>query len=238
MNITLKTEVRRRHATLLLAAALITGSAAPSTAAVILPSVAPGTQYRIVFTTTNGYQSYNPLNTSQTRSVAYWDGIVNAEADLSSEPTVQNATFHVVGAIFDGGTNQTAQTVSGMTAADSIPIYNTKGELVASGSTQFWSQTHVGAMNGDRNGATLNTNYYNAWLDTLPTFRPFGHGGQTFWSNNSTNIAPWATGSTIGSSSFLRVAGISEPITAVPEPTGLLLCGISGLGFVLRRRRP
>jgi len=211
-------------------------SVAPIQAAVVLPSVPNGTQYRIVFITSGLYQSYNPGNPSQTRSLSYWDNIVNAEADLSSEPTVAAANFHVVGSVYDGSTTHNGPTVALMTAPDNIPIYNTLGQLVANNAAEFWSANHLGAMNGDRDGNTTNANYYNAWTPTLGTFRPFGHGGQTFWSNSATNVAPWAAGATLGSSSFLRVMGISDAITAVPEPSTSLLGALFALGLFRRRR--
>jgi hypothetical protein len=228
-----------RHGWLrLLSAAVITLAAADTAqAAVVLPNVPNGTQYRIVFITSGSYQSYNTTTPAQTRSLSYWDGIVNAEADLSSSTTVQGGTFHVVGSVFDGSTSHNGPVVAGMNLADNIPVYNTQGQLVAANSADFWSANHAGAMNTDRDGATLNANYYNAWIPTLPTFRPFGHGVQTFWSNSGTNVAPWAVGNTLGSTSFLRVAAISEPLTAVPEPGTAMLGGIALLGLLQRRRR-
>ena len=205
-------------------------------AAVVLPSVPNGTQYRIVFITSGTYQSYNPITPTQTRSVSYWDNIVNAEADLSSEPTVAAANFHVVGSVFDGATSYNGPTVALMTAPDNIPIYNTLGQLVANNAAEFWSANHLAAMNGDRDGNTVNANYYNAWTPTLSTFRPFGHGGATFWSNSGTNVAPWAVGNTLGSSNSLRVMGISDAITAVPEPSTSLLGALFALGLFRRRR--
>lgn len=223
------------HKLHLIAGALLLAAAAPLHAAVVLPSVAPGTQYRIAFVTTSGYASYNATTPSQTRSVAYWDGIVNAEADLSSEPTVQAATFHLVGSLYDGVSSINAPTVSGTAAADSIPIYNTRGELIAVGSNAFWSADHTAAMNGDRDGGTLTGNAWAGWIPTLPTFRPFGSAGQTFYTNVGATTT-WSNGNVLGSTNFLRVFALSEPITAVPEPSTALLGGVALLGLMRRRR--
>lgn len=215
----------------------ILASADSASAAVVLPNLPAGSQYRIVFITSTGYASYNSTTPSQTRSLSHWDNIVNAEADLSSSTTVQGATFHVVGSVFDGSTTHNGPVVAGMNLSDNIPVYNTQGQLVAANSAAFWSENHAGAMNTDRNGDTRNTNYYNGWFPTLQTFRPFGHGAQTYFSNSSTNVAPWAGGGTLGSTNFLPVAAISEPLTAVPEPGAAMLGGIALLGLLQRRRR-
>ncbi len=206
-------------------------------AAVVLPSVAPGTKYRIVFTTTSGYQSYNPNTPTQTQSVSWWNNIVNTEADLSSSTTVQNANFHVVGSIYNQSTTINGPTQTAMDADSvDIPVYNTRGELVAAKSSDFWSANHVGAMNADRNGTTGTSNVYVAWTPTLSTFRPFGHGNSTWYASNA-NTTNWSAGSTIGSGSFLKVLAISDPITAVPEPSSALFAGIGLLGILRRRRR-
>jgi hypothetical protein len=109
-------------------------------AAVVLPDLPAGSQYRVVFASTGSYQAYNSTIPSQTRSVSYWQNIVNAEAAASTSSTITGATFSLVGSIFDATTGTVnGTTLAGMsdTVSDNIPVYNTLGQLVAANSVSF-----------------------------------------------------------------------------------------------------
>lgn len=223
--------MKRRTVLSLIALVALQGAAQ---AAVILPNLPAGSQYRMVFVSSNGYASYNATTPSQTRSLSYWQNIVNAEAAASTDSTVSGAAFKLVGSIFDGSTTHSAPTVAGMSAtvSDNIPVYNTLGQLVAADSVSFWSATHQAGMNGDRNGATLNTNVWTGWTPTLNN-RPFGSALATFFGNSGQTA--W-TGPTLGSASFLRIYAISAPISVVPTPGAAALIALGGLVAVRRRR--
>lgn len=203
-------------------------------AAVVLPDLPAGSQYRVVFISTNGYASYNSTTPSTTRSLSYWQNIVNAEAAASTSSTITGATFRLVGSIFDGSTTVSGPAVAGMnaTVSDNIPVYNTLGQLVAADSVSFWSATHLAGMNGDRNGNTLNANAWTGWTPTLNN-RMFGSPLATFWGSSSQT--GWTPGTTLGSTNFLRIYAISAPLT-VPTPGALALLGLGGLAIARRRR--
>lgn len=214
------------------------GVVGASRAAVVLPNLPEGTQYRIAFISSNTYQSYGgSSNPSLTRSLSYWSNIVTTEAGLSSSPTIQGATFNILGSLYDGSNNINATAITGMsdTVSDNIPVYNTLGELIANNSVEFWSSTRLAGINGDRDGNAVSANAWSGWFPTLQTFRPFGHGVQTYWLNStSTN---WSAASVLGSTNFLRVYAVSAPISAVPAPGAAALLGIGGF-VAARRRRP
>lgn len=228
----------KKPAVLLTAALGILGITGSAGAAVVLPSLPAGSQYRIVFITSGTYKSYNATTPAETRDIAYYNSLLEAEANASSSTVMQGATFRLVGSHYNGSATTLAPDVAGMGLADSIPVYNTKGELVASDSTVFWSQAHTAAMNGDREGATINANAWNGWTDTLAGFRPFGSAGQTFYTNSG-STSPWAAGNVLGATNFLRVFGISEPLTiaSIPEPSTAMLGGLAIVGLLRRRRR-
>lgn len=226
--------MNRQIASLFLAA--VAGLAASVNAQVIAPNVPAGTQYRVVFASTNSYQAYNTTNPSQTRSLSYWQNIVNAEAAASSSSTITGNTFTLVGSIFDatlGTFNGT--TLAGMsdTVSDNIPVYNTLGQLVAADSVSFWSASHQAGINGDRNGNTVTGSAWVGWFPTLQTFRPFGATNVYFGGVANTN---WIS-TTLGGTNFLRIYAISAPITAVPTPGAAALIGLGGLAATRRRRR-
>ncbi len=207
-------------------------------AAVILPNLPAGSQYRVAFVSTNSYQSYNTTTPAQTRSLSYWQNIVDAEAAASTDSTITGASFKLVGSIFDGSTTHNATTLTGMssTVSDNIPVYSTLGQLVATDSVSFWSATHQAGMNGDRNGGTVASNViaWTGWVPTLQTFRPFGHGNSTYYGS-ATNTA-WNPGPTLGGTNFLRVFAISAPISVVPTPGSVALIALGGLVAARRRR--
>lgn len=202
---------------------------------VILPNLPAGSQYRIAFISSNTYQSYNAGTPTLTQSLPYWSTIVNTEAGLSSSSTIRNATFNVVGSIYNGSPVN-ATTITGMsdTVSDNIPVYNTLGQLIASDSVGFWSTSRSAGINGDRDGNSVTANAWSGWFPALQTFRPFGHGSQTYFLNStSTN---WSSAGVLGSQSFLRVYAVSAPISAVPAPGAAALLGIGGM-LAARRRR-
>ncbi|MBX9736769.1 MAG: hypothetical protein K2X32_07575, partial [Phycisphaerales bacterium] len=204
-------------------------------AQVVAPNLPAGTPYRVVFASTNSYQAYNSTIPSQTRSLSYWQNIVDAEAAASSSPTITGATFRLVGSIFDGSTTVNATTITGMSAtvSDNIPVYNTLGQLVATDSVSFWSATHQAGINGDRNGNTVTGSAWIGFFPTLQTFRPFG--GTNVYFGGVANTNPWIN-STLGGTNFLRVYAISEPISTIPTPGAAALIGLGGLAMARRRR--
>lgn len=217
--------------------AVLFGAVALSGAAqaeITLPNLPAGTPYRIVFASTGSYQAYNTTTPSQTRSLSYWQNIVNSEVAASSSPTITAATFSLVGSIYDGSVTHNATTLSGMsdTVSDNIPVYNTLGQLVAADSVSFWSATHQAGINGDRNGNSVTGSAWIGWWPTLQTFRPFGATNVYYGGVANTN---WIT-NTLGGTNFLRVYAISAPISTVPTPGAAALIGLGGL-VVARRRR-
>lgn len=205
-------------------------------AEITLPNLPAGTPYRLVFASTGSYQAYNTTVPSQTRSISYWQNIVNSEVAASSSPTITAATFSLVGSVFDAtlGSSVSGPTLSGMsdTVSDNIPVYNTLGQLVAADSVSFWSATHQAGINGDRNGNAVTGSAWIGWFPTLQTFRPFGATNVYYGGVANTN---WIT-NTLGGTNFLRIYAISAPISIVPTPGSAALIGLGGL-VVARRRR-
>lgn len=95
-------------------------------AQVIPPNLPAGTQYRVVFIATNGYQAYNATTPSTTRSLSYRQNIVNAEAVASMSPKITGAKFRLVGSIFDGSTTVSGPAVAGMNGDRNANTLNAK----------------------------------------------------------------------------------------------------------------
>jgi hypothetical protein len=229
---------RQLIVSLVAAVASFVVSTVAAQAQVVAPNLPAGTPYRVVFASTGTYQSYNTTTPSQTRSLSYWQNIVNNEAAASSSPTITGATFRLVGSVFDAalGVTVSAPTLTGMsnTVSDGIPVYNTLGQLVATDSVSFWSATHLAAMNTDRNGGTLAAGaVWTGWTPQANN-RMFGSSLATFIGNSGQTT--WNPVATLGSTSFLRIYAISEPISTIPTPGAAALLGLGGLAMARRRR--
>ncbi|MBY0261119.1 MAG: hypothetical protein K2Q20_02175 [Phycisphaerales bacterium] len=213
----------------------VVASAGAAQAAITPPNLPAGSPYRVVFASTNSYQAYNSTIPSQTRSLSYWQNIVNAEVAASTDSTITGSTFTIVGSIFDASLGSfNGSTIAGMseTVSDNIPIYNTLGQLVAADSVSFWSATHQAGINGDRDGNAVTGSAWIGWWPGLQTFRPFG--ATNVYYGNVANTS-WIT-NTLGGTNFLRVYAISAPITGVPTPGAAALLGLGGLAALRRRR--
>lgn len=213
----------------------VVASAGAAQAAITPPNLPTGSPYRVVFASTNSYQAYNSTIPSQTRSLSYWQNIVNAEVAASTDSTITGSTFTIVGSIFDASLGSfNGSTIAGMseTVSDNIPIYNTLGQLVAADSVSFWSATHQAGINGDRDGNAVTGSAWIGWWPNLQTFRPFGATNVYYGGVANTS---WIT-NTFGGTNFLRVYAISAPITGVPTPGAAALLGLGGLAAFRRRR--
>ena len=128
-------------------------------------------------------------------------------------------------------------------------IFNTQGDLVApnyasmfQGSTtslnnairydEFGSSANLGAWTGTNAIGLHSGRSCSNWTAVqINPLQPCERGGILF------NTASWVTtGANSNYMQPLRLYGISEKITVVPEPASLLFAGIGIVGLLLKRR--
>ena len=215
-----KTVVRGLVA-VVLTATMIGGIA---TADVILSpyETTPGNTYQIAFVTA-GY------TTAESSDIDYYNSFVASQAALGT--SLPTTTWTAL------GSTQTVSAIDNAPTYGNIPIYNTLGQLVASGSAELWSGVLENPIDGDQYGSPP-TLY--VWTGTLSdgTSSPgyLGSGYATIGLTN-TGYAFSFAGDPTGNT--LSMYALSSPITAVPEPATLTLLGsaLLGLGVVYLRRR-
>jgi hypothetical protein len=194
-----------------------------SMAAVILPNLPPGSQYQLLFVTADGRDA-----TSSNLSV--YDSFVSQEAALN--PLLPATTWHAI------ASNTTTDALQHDVTYASIPLYNTHGQLVAHGTSDFWFPSHLAPITYDQYGI-LESNA-EPWTGTNPNgtaSNPFGNSsdGVRYAFAASYQSADWITSPNSGYNIYSGpFYGISAPITVggVPEPSSVVLAVLGFLGFV------
>jgi hypothetical protein len=225
---------------LALAATAIAGTAM---AQVVPPKgLAPGSQYEIVFATYD-----TTFGTSS--NIADYNNFATQEAALSSSLPASVAWKAIA-------STPTINAVNNAPSYASVPIYNTAGQLVASGSAQLWSGVLANPIDYDQYGGIAPNDL--TWTGTEPNgFGDTGYClGQSsplddsglFYSpiEGETNLANsgWVNQSVQVSASpsdFSKESlyALSSPITVTPEPSTFALLGAGAIGliaYVWRRR--
>ena len=202
-------------------------SATQLSATVIPPSLPPGSQYQLLFVTADGRETPSD-------NLAIFDSFVSQEAALSS--LLPSTTWHAI------ASNTTINALQHDVTYSSIPLYNTHGQLVAHGTSDFWSVAHLAAISYDQYGALqFNSEPFTGTNPNGTANNPFGNPdlGASRALASSYQSADWVASPNADYSVFSGpFYALSAPITAVPEPSTLtLLCSavlvIGGLRILL-----
>jgi hypothetical protein len=194
-------------------------------AEVVLPSLAPGSVYQLLFTT------------KSTRDAAYGDlspynVFVRLQAELN--PALPATTWWAV-----VSTGQPAQSNAKVYA--DVPIYNTAGALIAASGSAFYSSTHAASMAYDQfgdlrlTGVWTGINANGSPKDYMSGYQPvttYGHSGLL-------NEGWASSGFSFNNVETRAIYALSDRLVAVPEPSTsamALACLVCG-GFSMWRRR-
>ena len=220
----------------LFVAALATLLGGTAMADAILPTgLAPGTQYEILFVTSDG-------TTATSSNITDYDTFVTQEANNS--PTL--AGLAALGVTWSAVASTPTSNANQASSNTTIPIYDTRGNVLEASFPSLFTDTSFSGPAYDQLGNPISGLYATPYVYTGSN----SFGAATLFSlGESSSVAigldgddgwmayGWAAQPTLTSYSFYA---ISSPITApVPEPTTLTLLAsaLLGLGVVYLRRR-
>jgi hypothetical protein len=208
------------------------GISSAAQAAILLPSLTPGSQYRLVFVTSG---TRNSTSTNIGDYNLFVNNAAQASTNLNTALTTAGLTPSAINWTAIGSTATVNARLNTATQATdtSVPIYRVDGAQVATGNSDLWDGTIQSRISVDEGGNSQGDPFI-IWTGTEPdgTRRPNSSLGSssTRGTAGSKNFADgkWVSESSRSLSETYPLYGISSIVTVptatttTPEPSSLL----------------
>ena len=229
--------MQKSIAVFLIAFATLASTAAQLMGSPVLPTLAPGSSYQLIFVTSDTIAGNSPIEPP-------YNALVNTDAaplnTLLATAGITGVTWHAITSTFDG----TSASVNA--AWGGVPVFNTQGLQVTVPSQSLYSGALAIAVQYDENGGTAagSTVWTGATITGgiavnaalgIPIDEPVvGHF-------TASNVA-WLDATKQAETVSFPLYGLSSVITVplVPEPSSGMLAGLGIGGFAAwgwRRKR-
>ena len=210
------------------------GISSAAQAAILLPSLTPGSQYRLVFVTSG---TRNATSTNIADYNQFVNNAAQASTNLNTALTTAGLTPSAINWTAIGSTATVNARLNTLTQASdtSVPIYRVDGAQVATGNSDLWDGTIQSPIAVDEGGnSQVGRTVWTGTSSDGSTFLapgPSGFLGSSTVRVGSTNNlnAKWVSDKSdgVGFGSSARLYGISSIVTvptatATPEPSSLL----------------
>jgi hypothetical protein len=200
-------------------------------------SLAPGSQYRLVFATAETYMAVSA-------DIATYNNEVSVEADGVAELNVLGTTWA------DIGSTSSVNAITNIGLSDpsdnDIPIYNLAGQLVADGDTADAGGIFSGAIDAlididELGGIGVNT---YAWTGTQgngtsdPLYELGGLSGSSVIGNENasdSSLLNDGASSQFNLGPLYAISGVLTVATPEPATTGMVLAGVAIMVFARKR---
>ncbi len=195
----------------------------------VLPSLPPGTEYRLAFVTAG-------TRNATSRNIQDYHNFVTDQA--VSQPILNElgTDWYAIAGTFSANNGRT----NSRTQGGGVPIFLLDGNVLVNDYNDLWDGRIGQILNVDQNGDTIAPSKVWTGLRNNGT-RGFSLGGRTATVGDAFQSGrPWveSSGRPTNTGTNLPLYAISGTLTAtaVPEPSAFLCLGLVGLSFAGWRR--
>ena len=184
---------------------LIVSFAEPLNADVLLPNLPYGSQYQIAFVTADA------RNASST-NISDYNSFVTQEA--AANPSLPTTTWRAI------ASTPSVNAINNAATSASIPIYNTHGQKIANGSSDFWYPAHLAGINYDQYGIQ---EFSLAWTGSNPNGSASNPLGQLNAENGyvpNYTSSQWISYGESAANNASPFYALSAPVTLVSTVVG------------------
>ncbi len=196
------------------------------------PGLNVGDQYRLVFVTSGTRDSLSS-------DIAYYNSFVAAQAAMSLDLVSLNTSWNAIGST---STIDARDNTGTNPLALGVPIYRLDGALIAASNVQLWSGSLAAPILFDQFGNQASTGVHTGTQSDGSVLIGYGFGDVSgLVSSGLPSVADsmWTNWENHYQYGFEKSYAMSEvlTVTAVPEPSSLILLGLGSCAWSWARLR-
>jgi hypothetical protein len=204
---------------------VLASSSVASAGLLVPPGVLPGQQYRLAFVTSG-------TTNATSADIATYNNFVTAQAGLV--PGLNETTWKAIGSTSTVSARDNTGTNPTNVNHTSVPIYSLNGSQIATGNADLWDFNILNTISVDQTLVTRTGFVWTGSFSNGTASGPFPLGSTNNFANagqlGTLTVHQWVNWGGQSATQQNHMYALSGVITAVPEPSSLLLVGLVGLG--------